>query len=222
MLTMDKRPLPLALAALAFVPVGTLAETGPTLYGRANLSLEHQDRGHTWKLQSNASRVGIKGELNLDFDALKAIYRAEFEVFFDDGDSDGRTFGQRDIYAGLEHEALGMLIAGRFNTPLKKAQSDIDRFNNLRADLGNLMTGENRASNIIQYSTPTTSAGLKLHLAFVIDEDEDNARDNGISSSVTFENDRFFASIAYDRDILSSCRRGKSRPGQFAPLPWQK
>ena len=62
---------------------------GPILYGKANVSYENQDDGNsdTWKLQSNASRLGVKGALNTDLEGLEAIYKAEFEISIDDGRS---------------------------------------------------------------------------------------------------------------------------------------
>ena len=40
--------------------INALAADGPILYGKANVSYENQDDGNsdTWKLQSNASRLG--------------------------------------------------------------------------------------------------------------------------------------------------------------------
>ena len=42
--------------------INALAADGPILYGKANVSYENQDDGNsdTWKLQSNASRLGVK------------------------------------------------------------------------------------------------------------------------------------------------------------------
>ena len=99
------------------------------VYGKVNASIVNNDSGSSdeWKLNSNASRVGVKGKTEIS-DGLYAIYKAEFEMFVDDGskdssktrcaavldqdgeetgnevcltDSDKSTFSQRNIMAGI-------------------------------------------------------------------------------------------------------------------------
>lgn len=100
---MKKQLLALAVGSMVAIPSVALADSGPTVYGKVNVSLENQDDGDndTWKLQSNSSRLGVKGDLDLDFENVKAIYKAEFEMSVDDGDKDGQTFTQRNIYGGF-------------------------------------------------------------------------------------------------------------------------
>ena len=147
-----------ALASPMMMPGAALAD-GPKVYGKVNVSLENMNydpapgganNDDKWELQSNASRLGVKGDFDLDVAGLKAVYKAEFEISVDDGDKDGQTFSQRNIYGGFQG-GFGTLIAGKFDTPTKKAQMDVDQFNDLDGDIKNIAAGENRVSNIIQY-----------------------------------------------------------------------
>jgi len=95
---------------------------GATIYGKTNVSVARIDDGanDTWELTSNASRLGFKGSADLT-GTLQAIYKLEYEVFFDDGDSGGNTFTQRNIYIGLQGRG-GTLFAGKHDTAVKMAQ----------------------------------------------------------------------------------------------------
>lgn len=77
---MKKNLLAIAVGAAVAMPVVALAD-GPTVYGKVNVSLENAefDDGvnpseDQWELNSNASRLGVKGDFDLDVAGLKAIY----------------------------------------------------------------------------------------------------------------------------------------------------
>lgn len=208
---MRKTLLALATGSMAIAGTTATADTGPLLYGKANVSYENVDDGNSdrWELNSNASRLGVKGDLDLDIDQLKAIYQAEFEIAFDDGDTGGgETFSQRNIFGGFQHERFGTLKAGRFDSPLKVSQGDVDQLNDL-ADIKNLMAGENRVSDIIQYSSPTLGEHLNAHVAFSPGEENENAGTNDlddgpadtISSALIFDDGTFYGALAYDSNI---------------------
>ena len=156
-----KHQLKALIALAACAPVTAMA--APTLYGKANVSYQNAasdtdfkdsnyvdlDESHT-ELVSNASRIGIKGEEEIS-DNLKAIYKAEFEVAYDDGDKakdtksdtdkDTNIFSQRNIYVGLKGN-WGSIIAGKFDTPLKTAQKKVDLFSDLEGDIKKLLEEE--------------------------------------------------------------------------------
>lgn len=205
---MKRHLLALTIGSLFAAPAISFADKGPTVYGKVNVSYENLDDGDNdaWKLQSNASRLGVKGDLDLDIEDLKAVYKAEFEISVDDGDKDGETFSQRNIYGGFKHAKAGTLIAGKFDTPLKAAQGKVDQFNDLQADIKNILAGENRVSNIVQYSSPSIADVVKLNFAVVPGEDqsagaEDNGAADAVSSSVVFDNGNLYGSLAYDSEV---------------------
>jgi predicted porin len=150
----------LAIGIISALGIGSAAlaedSIGVTVYGKANVGVINfdNDGDSGWELSSNASRLGFKGSMQLN-GALVAIYKLEYEVFFDDGvDSSGNSFKQRNTYIGLQGRA-GTLFLGKHDTALKMAQLRVDRFNDLPfADIAGILIGENRLTDIINYTTP--------------------------------------------------------------------
>ena len=120
----------------------------------------------------------------------------------------GQTFTQRNIFGGLKG-GFGTLMAGKFDTPTKKAQGKIDQFNDIGGDIKNVLSGENRASNIIQYSTPKLADMLTLNAAFIPAEGDDLDGDgegetglaDTISVSLVAEKDMFYGAVSHDADM---------------------
>lgn len=225
---MKVRLLPLAIAAAIAAPGVALAD-GPTVYGKFNVSYEYSDvdtsagmwipdvdysasggdDADTWELDSNASRFGVKGSENIS-DSLKAFYQAEFGIDVDEGNSGGQTLSQRDIFVGLGGN-WGSLQGGRFDTPLKKSQGKVDQFNDMNGgDIGNVIVGEVRASDLIQYSSPKIADALSLNAAFQPGEEycfegaasdcEDGPAEN-FSVSAVYDAGGFYAALGYDDGI---------------------
>ena len=207
---MNKVLLSSAIAStLCFASQGFAA--GPidgTVYGKINASMVSADDGASdqWKLNSNASRVGVKGKTKIS-DGLYAIYKAEFEMCIDDGDCKGQTFSQRNIMAGLKGD-FGTIWAGKHDSPTKLAQNKIDLFNDLEGDIKNTFEGENRVSNIVAYTTPNRngfSATLAMIPAEGADFDQDGQDDtgltDGISYSVSYAKDNLYLAVAGDQDV---------------------
>ena len=181
-----------------------------TIYGKVNVSVVNADNGSTdqWKLNSNASRLGVKGKTEIA-DGLYAVYKAEFEVCVDDGDCKGQTFAQRNIMGGIRG-SFGTLWAGKHDTPTKLAQNKIDLFNDLEGDIKNTFEGENRVSNMIAYTSPEMN-GFATTLAMIpaegSDVDGDGQNDTGLtdgmSYSVSYTKDNFYIAVAGDQDVDS-------------------
>lgn len=219
---MNKKLLALAIGATAALPLIAQA-AGPTLYGKMNVTLDSVETdtgvaaGSTdiWYMNSNASRLGIKGDAETGITGLTGIYQAEYEIDVDDG---ATPFVQRGIFAGLKG-SFGMLKLGKFDTPLKEAQGKVDQFNDLAGDIKHIMPGEVRANNIIQYSLPKLADLITINLAVMPGEnvDIDNAdgdadvttgMEDGLtdamSASVVLEQDAFYVALAMDQNISGS------------------
>lgn len=181
---MKKNIIALAVASAIAAPVA-MADA-PTVYGQINMALEQysakDSAGKTDKVNSGtqvnsrASRLGVKGSSDLG-NGLKAVYKAEFEVQIDSGD----TLKNRNQYVGLAG-GFGTVLMGRHDTPFKMSQAK-DLFNDsgladnkpMAGGLGAFgKGGENRLSNVLAYVSPSFS-GVKLVAAFVPKEDEDTA-----------------------------------------------
>ena len=181
---------------------------GGKVYGKANLSLVDQDSGDTsgWNLNSNASRLGIKGESKIS-EELAVVYQVEYEVCIDSGDCKGRTFKQRNTFLGLKGN-FGMVWAGKHDTPTKLAAKKVDLFNDLEGDIKNAFEGENRVSNVVAYTSPKMN-GFSATLAMIPAEGEDVDQDgqddtglkDGLSYSINYTKDNLYLAIAGDQDI---------------------
>lgn len=213
---MKRKLLPLAIGAAIAMPGVAMAE--PVVYGKVNVTLENYDFDAAddgddfdrWEVNSNASRLGVKGSEKIS-DSLSAVYKLEYETAVDDGDNgddEDLTFKQRNIYGGLKG-SFGEVIVGKFDTPTKTAQNKVDQFNDFQlGDIKNVIAGENRTSNTIQYSTPAMGA-LTAKLAIIPGEDEctsgsgdcDDGLADGISASVAFEQDGIYVALAADKDV---------------------
>lgn len=196
---MKKALLPVLIAA-AF-PVIAVADV--TVYGRANVSLQNADESGDSKVElvSNASRIGLKGDEEIS-DGLKVIYQLEYQTEMDDGaaGSNNQTFGQRNIYIGLQGKA-GTIMGGKFDTPLKVAQEKVDLFNDLEGDLGTIFNGELRPSNIVQYVTPKSFGPFAASVAYVTKEDDE--LDDGVSASLGYTTSNLYLGVAMDQDVLA-------------------
>jgi predicted porin len=178
------------------------------IYGKANLSVVSQDNGDSdeWNLNSNASRLGIKGKTSIS-EGLEIIYQAEYEICIDSGDCKGQTFKQRNTFAGIKGN-FGTLVAGKRDTPTKLAQKKIDLFNDLEGDIKNTFEGENRVSNIVAYTTPSMN-GFSASLAMIpaegddVDQDgsDDTGLNDGMSYSLSYSKNNLYLAIAGDQDI---------------------
>ncbi len=198
-----KTKLSLLAASISFAMSAGIAQAeGPIdgkVYGKVNLTLQSSDEtqdSRITELVSNASRLGFAGETKLN-DQIAAIYQLEYEASVDDGDNKGQTFTQRNSYVGLKG-AFGTVKAGIHDTPTKLAQDKVDLFNDYEGDIKNVFSGENRASNIIFYTTPEMS-GISADIAMIASEDEN--QDDAYSLAIKLKQDNIYAALAYDQDV---------------------
>lgn len=208
---MKKLLLATAVAALSLSSV----QAAPTLYGKLNLTLDQVSNADftedkVTELNSNASRLGVKGEEKIT-DSLSAVYLVEWEVT---GDGDDDTLKARNRFAGLKFANVGTLKAGRFDSYFKTAAgSDQDIFNdNERLDFKDILVGEDRLNNVVGFeSDPAMLAGLGFNIMFQqgegTEDDAGEARDgfgDSISTSVTYESDIGLAlALAGNFDVQS-------------------
>jgi len=209
---MKKLMLSAAIAStMGFASQGFAA--GPidgTIYGKVNISAVNAENGadDTWKLNSNASRLGVKGKTEIA-DGLYAVYKVEFEMCVDDGDCKGQTFTQRNIMGGIKG-SFGTVWAGKHDSPTKLAQNKIDLFNDLEGDIKNTFEGENRVSNIVAYTSPKIN-GFSTTVAMIpgegadVDGDgqDDTGLTDGISYSLSYSMDNLYIAVAGDQDVDS-------------------
>lgn len=224
---MNKKLLALAIGAAAVMPVAANA-AGPTLYGKMIVTLDsvdtefHADTYGTaaptlanpapgsftrdqWELNSNASRLGVKGDFALDVGDLKALYQAEYEIDVDSGGA--APLSQRNIFAGIQGD-FGTLRAGKFDDPIKTSEGKVDQFNDLAGDIDSFIAGQNRPDNIIDYTSPKLADAFTVKVASIIAEganvDGTAGAEDGLFDvpqvSVVFDKDAIYAALAYGKD----------------------
>ena len=187
-----------ATAMLATAPFA--AANGPIdgkLYGKVNVSVVNSDSGSedTWKLNSNASRIGLKGSTQVS-EGLTGFYKTEFQV---DVDGDGDVFKQRNIYAGVKG-SFGSVLAGKNDTPTKLAQKKIDLFNDLEGDIKKTFAGENRMSNIVAYTTPKYG-NFSATYAVMPSEAVNGGLSDAKSYSVNYSKGDLYVAVAGDSNV---------------------
>jgi len=212
-----------ATAMLATAPLA--AANGPIdgkVYGKINVSVVNSDDGtnDSWELKSNASRIGLKGSTEIS-EGLSVFYKTEFEIAVDNGnfgdDQDKSTFKQRNIYAGIKGQ-YGSLLAGKNDTPTKLAQKKIDLFNDLNGDFKAIFKpAENRASNIIAYTTPKYG-NFSASYAVMPSEAVDGGLADSKSYSVNYKKDGLYVAVAADSNVKADLLRAVS---QYKFGAWQ-
>ncbi|ENX38004.1 porin [Acinetobacter courvalinii] len=196
----------LLLAATVATLAMNAAQAAPTLYGKLNVTLDQIDKNgfkdeSVTKVNSNASRIGVKGEEKLT-DKLSAVYLIEWQ-FNADGDGD-QSFSNRNRFVGLKSDGIGTLKVGQFDSYFKTAAgNNQDIFNDHNElDMTKVLVGEDRLKNVIGFETDKKLlGGLGFNIMFQQGEEssavkndvkgQKGSRDgfgDGVSTSLTYEN----------------------------------
>lgn len=173
-----------------------------------NLSEDQFDPGTIYSIDSHASRVGVKGSEPAH--SLTGFFQVEFELQLDDGDQQGQSTTQRNSFIGIEHESIGSIRMGMFDTPFKLSQGLFDLFNDV-VDISQLFYGENREANQINLSTQRM-AGLQLSISSILPEAAGVSP--GISTSISYQSDSAYIGLASDEKLVNS-RSSKRLTGTY-------
>lgn len=169
-----KKLIAAAVAAAVIAPASVLA-AGPTLYGKIRMSVDNHDNNGSstagtkydeWSLNSNSSRIGVKGSEDLG-NGMKVGYLIEWGVDMDGDESD---LTERNRAVTLSGD-WGTALAGKWDTPFKTVGRKFDLFGDTIGDQRNLSkfaTTDNRAANVVAYVTPNMN-GFSATVAYVFD-----------------------------------------------------
>jgi len=216
----------LALATMMSIATCS-AFAAPKFYGEIDASIDYLPEKNAnsadhdvWKVNSNSSFVGIKGEEKLT-ENLSAVYLAEW-AFYADGDK--TDWSQRNRFVGLKDDRFGTVKIGKHNTPLKDLSSPVDSFNNYisnKADITGIMTGENRVNNAVVYDSPEIAlngGNLEASVLLATGESrgiEDDKR-GGVNTAGRGLGDAWSASLSYSHPIfLVGVGYDKAIPSDF-------
>ncbi|HWM65540.1 MAG TPA: porin [Steroidobacteraceae bacterium] len=164
------------------------------LYGVAHLSYEGIDTGVSSSdyVHSNSSRLGIKGDQDLDY-GLSVYVQYESGVDLTahgtgDGNGGATSAGQiftraRDAFAGLKSDDYGSIQFGRVGG-MNQWLYDYNIFADQVGDLGNVWGGDGlpgRVDDAVEYLSPTLS-GFRLALTYVPNEGGHNQHDEVVKA----------------------------------------
>ncbi len=175
------------------------------VYGKVNATLQSDDTGEReTNIKSNASRIGVKGDIKLD-NGLSAIYQVEWQV--DVADNEDDNFKARSQWVGLKGD-FGTVMLGRNDTAMKKSQGKVDLFNDYEADIKNLFSGDNRLDDTLTYISPKFN-GFAVRATFVAEDNSKSDGDNGTSISLMYgdaklKKSKFYAAVAFDSKVAGS------------------
>lgn len=205
----------LLLAATVATLSLSAAHAAPTLYGKINLTLDQVDNSdfagnNVTALNSNASRIGIKGEEKLT-DKISVLYLAEWAISTDGSGSD-TDLSARNRYLGLKFKDIGSLKAGKYDSYFKSAAgNNQDIFNDHTIlDMTSVLHGEERLNNVIGFETDKNLIIPGLQFNIMSQQGEDTKTDNttlgqkgkrngfgdGISTSLSYDNKDYGLSAA--------------------------
>lgn len=192
------------LLAAAVASLGlSAAHAAPTLYGKLNVSLNQVDN-NDWKgndqtqLNSNASRIGVKGEEKLT-DSVGVIYQAEWAISTDGSGSD-TDLSARNRFLGLKFKDIGSVKAGQYDSYFKTSAGRYqDIFNDdTNLDITKTMYGEERLKNVVGFETDKNLLipGLVFSVMAQMGENDSSSystkkRDSfgsGVSTSLAYDN----------------------------------
>lgn len=225
---MQKKLIVVALAAVIALPLPALADNANVnLYGVANLSFDMTNNGNngtqgtsTNKVSSSASRIGLKGAIDLG-DSLSAVWQVESRV---DMDNAGGTFGSRNTFAGLKGESWGQLVLGRHDTPYKIATRRLDIFGDSMGDNRALMGGgikgknsalqfDGRPNDVVMYTSPAMN-GFTVAASYIAGAElataSTNIKGQTWSLAGMYDNGPLFASLAYQTNDVGSTTTGNN------------
>lgn len=208
---MKMKLIAVAVGAALAVPAVAMADV--TVYGRAHVSVDYLDDGAKYSetnLSSNSSRLGFKGDHEINPD-LKAFFQIEQQINFTTGASNGGTdFATRDTFVGLSSN-FGSIQAGRFDSPYKVARGPFNLFGDQVGDMNNLarITAgrlDERYDNTLQYTTPDFN-GFNAKVAYSMYKGQSvnitNAANNedsdAFSVSLNYIGGPLEASLAYEQ-----------------------
>ena len=206
---MKKLLLATAVAALSV----SAAHAAPTVYGKAFLTADYlagsdaeykatstyyptvgnpvsetytekEDGESNTQLNSNSSRIGLKGGEPLTANT-DLVYQLEYGV---DIDENSPQFKSRDTYLGLANKQYGTLVAGRLSAiddNINYANQAVGQFDN---SFGGAAWDGNRVNNSMAYFSPQYN-GLQFMAMYGLDGDEDagGLQDGGFGVGLKYE-----------------------------------
>ncbi|WP_018079543.1 porin [Thiobacillus denitrificans] len=155
---MKKSLIALAVAGVVSAPAFA-ATSNVDVYGKLHVSaslFDDQAAGvEDLQISSNASRIGFKGSEDLG-GGLAAIWQIETGINIDEANG---SWASRNVFVGLKSDAMGTVMIGNYDTPLKLIGRSVDLFGDTMADSRNVtgVDSDTRGKNSVTYMSPSFS-----------------------------------------------------------------
>jgi len=227
---MNKKLIALALAGAFVAPVAMAQTANPvTLYGRVHLTFDYVESKGTGgvpartRITDQASLLGVRGSEDLG-GGLKAFFQLETAFA---PDQTGGAFAGRNSAVGLQG-GWGSLFMGRWDTPFKMANGDVDPFGDVTiggltvatSDIGNF---DRRDNNVVQYWSPNWG-GFAFKAMYQAEEGKTSAvNPYDWGGSLTFNRGPFYVFAAYEEhkgQIGTTATAGAKEEGAAVGGTW--
>ncbi|MFO7592836.1 MAG: porin [Pseudomonadota bacterium] len=190
----------IAAAITAYFAASANAAAETTIYGKLHTSVAavSADDGTTdtssTEFKSNASRFGVKANKALA-NGMEVSSKAEAQI--DAVGDDTRSFKMRNIYIGLKG-GFGEVRVGRHDSPHKISTKKLEVFGDTYADYNNIITVDNRLSNVIAYMNHFGPIGVAA--AYYGGDDSVDGENGGDATSgmINYDNGPLYLSAALE------------------------
>lgn len=224
---MSKSNMNYLIAISLIAPLPALADTSNVnIYGVANVSYDLINTGTSTagiqgtnvnKVASNASRIGLKGSVDIG-NGLTAKWQVESLIAMNNA---GGTFATRNTYAGLSSKSYGDLLLGRYDTPYKLSTRKLDNFSDSIGDNRTLFGGvtgtsastafDGRQPDVISYTTPIMNDFSAALAHANLAQNATKATDpkaTATSLAAMYDSGTLYGSLAYETHKLDTVRIG--------------
>ena len=186
----------IAMAVAGALAVPAIASADATLYGSLRLAMQDV-KGDSLALNDQASRIGIKGTVDLGLEDTKGLFQLEESVNLNTG---GIANGGRLGIIGATG-SWGTVLGGRFNHPSVSMVTDYadtsysGRYANIGAQY------HDKQGNTLAYASPVMS-GVQVVVGGVfagdaLSDGEKDKQVDGYNIGVKYDENDIYAAIAY-------------------------
>ena len=209
----------LALSGMAARADISLLDDKAVVYGWLATSPEYESIDSTaagkstsrLRLADQSSRIGFKGETNLDED-LKAFWRAEQRVRVGASSANGTNdasagWGDRPTYVGLQN-SYGKVVIGKFFDVIDDSRDDFFKcMSNIEETSGGIINfvrrGAGKPTSAMEYASPSMS-GFRFKADYDFGSNTTTANSHGVAGSIMYNAKRFDVGYAYKLNSNSS------------------
>ena len=195
----------LAAAVSAALLVSANASAEVKVYGKIHTSIaavsqevKPAAKTSSNEIKSNASRIGFKSGKEMA-NGMTVTGQAEFQIDWvgDVTKSSDDLISLRNTYVGLKG-GFGEVRVGRHDSPHKISTAKLDVFGDTYGDYNNIITVDNRLSNVIAYMNKFGDIGVAAAYDAGADKVDGENKGSATSIMVNYSSGPLYASVAVE------------------------